>query len=131
MRPEDVVRAFWSAMADNDFTAASGWLTDDFQGDWPQSCELVRGPEAFAAINAAYPATGTWRFDLVQLVAEGAQVVTYVGITDGAISARAITFHTVLGDRIARQREYWPDPYDAPPWRRAWVEIVPDHDALG
>lgn len=123
MTPTEVVQAFWRAMGTNDFAAAArDWLADDFVLDWPQSGERVRGPDAFAALDAAYPAHGPWRFTLERLLADGDRVVTDVRVTDGTVRARAITFHTVRGARIARQREYWPDPFEAPAWRAAWVE---------
>lgn len=55
-------------------------------------------------------------------VVEGEQAITDVVVSDGAVTARAITFTTVRGGRIARQVEYWPDLFDAPAWRAAWVE---------
>ncbi len=125
MTPKAVVLAFWEAMGTNDFTQASLYLTEDFEGHWPQSGELIRGRENFAALNSAYPANGIWRFELRSLVAEGDEVVTDVGVTDGTVSARAITFHRVTGPLIARQVEYWPDPFEPPAWRSRWVEVQP------
>jgi len=56
------------------------------------------------------------------LIAEGAEVVSDVEVTDGVVKARVITFSTVEGGLIVKQIEFWPDTYDAPEWRRAWVE---------
>lgn len=116
-----VVRRFWKAMASNDFHAASLCLTEDFRLQWPQSDEVIEGRENFAALNTAYPAQGLWTFDLRRIVGEGAQIVTEVGVSDGVVRATALTFHTVRGDLIAFQREFWPDPFEAPVWRSAWV----------
>ena len=46
-------------------------------------------------------------------------------ITDGEVEARAITFHTVRGNTICHQTEFWPDLYEAPHWRRHWVTSIP------
>ncbi|MEM7723870.1 MAG: nuclear transport factor 2 family protein [Pseudomonadota bacterium] len=121
MTPRDVVREFWDAMATNDFHAASLWLTEDFRLDWPQSGEIIQGRSAFAEINTAYPAKGLWQFDVRSTIADGQIVVTEVGVTDGVLHATALTFHTVRGDLISHQREFWPEPYDPPQWRAAWV----------
>lgn len=118
-----VVRDFWRAMASNDFHAASLCLTEDFRLQWPQSDEMIEGRENFAAVNSEYPANGVWTFDLRRIVGEGDQIVTEVGISDGVVKATAITFHTVRGDLIALQREFWPDPFDAPVWRSKWVRF--------
>lgn len=124
--PVSVVRGFWRAMDSNDFKAASLWLTDDFRLHWPQSGEVVEGRENFARINAAYPAEGAWAFDLRRVIGDGVQVVTEVGISDGTRRATALTFHTVRGDLIALQREYWPDPFAPPAWRSEWVRVPGD-----
>lgn len=108
-------------MASNDFHAASLCLTEDFRLHWPQSGEVVEGRAHFAELNTAYPAQGKWSFDLRRIVADGAQVVTEVGVTDGDMRATALTFHTVRDDLIALQREFWPDPFEAPSWRSDWV----------
>ncbi|MBY4894911.1 nuclear transport factor 2 family protein [Rhodobacteraceae bacterium N5(2021)] len=123
---QKVVRRFWQSMATNDFSAASLCLTEDFRLQWPQSDEMIEGRENFAALNAAYPANGLWTFDLRRIVGEGSQIVTEVGVSDGVVRATALTFHTVRGDLIALQREFWPDPFEAPTWRSAWVRHPTD-----
>ena len=119
-----IVRAFWAAMGTNDFVHAATHLHPDFEYYMPQSREYLRGRANFAALNIAYPADGVWRFDVRSVVAEGARVVSDVGVTDGTMQARAITFHEVEDGLIRRQVEFWPDPYPAPEWRAAWVEVV-------
>jgi hypothetical protein len=109
-------------MQTNDFGAASFLLDDAFELHWPQSCEVVRGRVNFAAINTHYPAQGRWHFSVNKLLAEGDEVVSDVSVTDGVTKARAITFSTVRGGLIVKQTEFWPDPYEAPAWRRAWTE---------
>lgn len=109
-------------MNGNDFAAvAREFMAADICIIWPQSHEVIEGHDSFAALNSAYPAKGRWRFFLIDLVAEANRVVSTTEITDGAQSARAITFHWVQGAHIIRQIEYWPDPYPAPDWRRRWV----------
>lgn len=117
-----VVERFWAAMQTNDWRAAGEWLHDDFVLEWPQSGEVIRGRENFAAVNANYPTAGRWRFTIHRIVAAGAEVVSDVGVTDGATVGRAITFSTIRDGRIAHQTEFWPDPSDAPAWRAPWVE---------
>lgn len=124
MNSKDVVLSFWEAMRGNDFYAASQWLSEEFEGIWPQSSEIVRGRENFAALNSAYPANGKWDFTINSIVCEGAEIVTDVSITDGVQKARAITFHTVKNNLICKQVEYWPDNYEAPEWRAQWVERI-------
>ena len=121
---KQVVEAFWSAMATNDFVTASGWLSEDYRCIWPQSSEIVEGRANFAALNTNYPASGLWRFNVTRILENGAEVVTEVHITDGTLAATAITFHTVTDGLIKDQVEYWPEPYDAPEWRAKWVKTA-------
>lgn len=122
MNPKDVVLRFWKTMGSNDFFAASELLHDDFILEWPQSGERIRGRENFARLNTAYPSGGVWTFAVERIIAEGDNVATVITVTDGTRTDRAITFSTVRDERIWRQVEYWPEPFDAPAWRANWIE---------
>lgn len=119
-----IVENFWRVMATNDFDAASLLLSPDFEYYMPQSQEYLRGREDFAGLNRTYPAQGRWTFDVCSIVAEGPRVVSEVKVSDGAMHAVAITFHTLRDELIWRQVEYWPDPYDAPAFRAGWTTRV-------
>jgi ketosteroid isomerase-like protein len=119
-----LITQFWAAMQSNDWAAAAALFADDYVLEWPQSGECIRGGTNFVAINSAYPAAGPWRFTVERVVVDGNQAVTDVVVSDGAVTARALTFTTVRNGRIAGQVEYWPDPFDAPAWRTTWVECA-------
>jgi ketosteroid isomerase-like protein len=102
-------------------------LHDEYVLEWPQSGERIRGRANFVAVNEHYPAAGRWRVAVRRLIAEGDEVVSEVEVTDGVLTARAITFSTVREGRIARQTEYWPDPFEAAAWRAQWVERIVEH----
>lgn len=118
-----IVTSFWTMMQTNDWTAAAALFADEYELVWPQSGERIRGRTNFVAINAAYPAAGRWQFTVERVVVDGDTAVTDVVVTDGVVQARALTFTTVQRGRIRRQVEYWPDPFAAPAWRAAWVEM--------
>ena len=120
--PVRVVERFWELMRSNDFAAVGAVLADDFVCEWPQSHELIRGKDNFAAVNAGYPAQGPWAFDVESLVSDGRTVITDTVISDGTVSARAISFFTVADGVVTRLREYWPDAYAAPGNRAHLVE---------
>jgi len=118
----DVVRRYWAAINANDFQAAGQLLHDDFLLHWPQSGERICGRANFVSVNEHYPAAGPWRVTVHRLLTEGDEVASEVTVTDGVLKATAITFSNVLDGRIVRQTEYWPDPFEAAPWRAGWVE---------
>ncbi|HET9587781.1 MAG TPA: nuclear transport factor 2 family protein [Anaerolineales bacterium] len=119
---KQIVERFWAAMQTNDFQAAGDFLHDDYVLEWPQSGERIRGRANFVAVNDHYPAHGRWEFTVHRVLAEGDEVVSDVEVTDGAVTGRAITFSTIRDRRIVHQLEFWPDPFEPPAWRAAWVE---------
>jgi len=121
---EQIVREFWRLMASNDFFSVGALLTDDFVLEWPQSDERIRGRDRFALMNADYPSNGRWFFVVNRIVAGESEAVSDVSITDGVQNARAISFFTIVGGRIARLVEYWPEPYPAPENRKHLVERI-------
>lgn len=121
IQSKQIVERFWLAMQTNDFKAAAEFLHDDFLLEWPQSGEQIRGRANFIAVNENYPAHGRWQFTVHRLTAERDEVVSDVGVTDGVVQGRAITFSTVREGRIVHQVEFWPAPFDPPAWREQWV----------
>jgi ketosteroid isomerase-like protein len=119
-----IVERYWAAMQTNDWRAASEFLHEGYVLDWPQSGERIRGRENFVAVNANYPAAGRWHFTINRVVAGEGGVVSDVGVTDGAIVARAITFSTIRDGKIIHQTEFWPDPTKPHAWRAQWVERI-------
>jgi len=123
--PEAVVREFWRLMGTNDFHSVQAVLAPDLVVDWPQSRERIRGAQRFCQMNAEYPTTGRWRFQIQRLVASGETVVTQVSLTDGEQSAEPVSFFTVEAGLITRLTEYWPEPFVPAANRRHLVEIMP------
>ena len=121
---KQVVESFWAAMQTNDFKRAGELLHDDYLLEWPQSGEQIRGRANFVAINENYPAHGRWEFTVHRIFAEGNEVVSDVGVSDGVITGRVITFSTIRDGRILRQTEFWPDPFEPAAWRAQWVEKI-------
>lgn len=124
MNAKQILELFWQTMETNDFHAVAELLHDEFTLEWHQSGERIRGRENFEKINAYYPTEGTWHFTINHIVAEGEMVVTDVSVTDGARNDRVITFSTVRDGKIWKQVEFWPEPFQAPEWRKQWVEKI-------
>jgi hypothetical protein len=116
-----VAREFWRRMGANDWQAAAELFADDFELVWPQSGERILSREAFVAVNANYPAAGRWTFSTRRLFGAGSQAVSETLVSDGTIEAVAVTFFEIEVGEIRRMREFWPDPFPVPEWRRAFV----------
>jgi len=116
----EIVARYWWLMDAADFVGAANLLSETYVCDWPQSRERIRGRANFVAVNSHYP--GRWRITVQRLLAEGERVATEVTLTDGERTDRAVSFFELRDGLIAHEVDYWPDPYDAPGWRAAWVE---------
>jgi ribosomal-protein-alanine N-acetyltransferase len=121
---EAIVRDFWQLMGSNDFHAVKAVLSPELVVEWPQSKERIRGAENFARMNAEYPTTGRWHFQINRLLVNGDEVVTQVSVSDGKQSAEPVSFFTVQEGRIVSLVEYWPEPFAAAENRRHLVEPI-------
>lgn len=124
MNNKQILENFWKTMETNDFHAASQLLHDGYTLEWPQSGERILGRDNFAAINTNYPLEGQWHFQINHILVEGDVVVTDVNVTDGKIVGRVITFSTIRDEKIWKQVEFWPDPFEAPEWRAKWIQKI-------
>jgi limonene-1,2-epoxide hydrolase len=124
MAARAVVESFWEAMRANDWQAAAAHFATDAVIEWPCSGERIKGPAAWAEIQARYPAAGRWTFDVHRLVGDGDSAVSEVTVSDGERPARVVAFSEVEGEAIVRQIEYWPDAYEPAEWRADLVERI-------
>ena len=119
---EKIAREFWERMRSNDFGSVAPLLADDFVLEWPQTRERIRGAANFVRMNADYPAHGPWRFTIHRLVGNAREAVSDVGVSDGVLDVRALTFFEIADGRVRRIVEWWPEPYAAPAGRAHLVE---------
>ena len=118
---KQIVKHFWAAMQTNDFKAAGEFLHDNYILEWPQSGERIRGGANFVVINEHYPTHGRWECTVHRIIAEDDQVISDVGVTDGAITGQAITFSRIRAGKILQQTEFWLEPFEPAAWRADWV----------
>lgn len=137
----DVVRDYvkaWPA----DYDALARLRTDDFTEDWPQSGERIRGDANWRHIHEKYPgglpAPGieavsgtpeTWTmtpaFTLVHLTGSGNSFTVEGTLTyPDSSSFRLVTVLEVAGGKVRSQRTYFAPTFEAPEWRKEWVERI-------
>ena len=123
------VDAFIDGLRAGDIKAMSQTLEryahDDLVQEWPQSGERIRGKETVRRINESYPsATGlTPTISLRRVSGEGdtrvvegtidygdGTPVSYVGIAE------------FVDGKVAKMTEYFANPFEAPEWRKQFVE---------
>ncbi len=89
--------------------------------DFPQSGESILGRDKLKAMRSAYPAEVT--FAIRRMRGSGALWITELDLTYN----RTTTIHVANimefeDDLVVRETIYFGDPFEAPTWRKPWVE---------
>jgi hypothetical protein len=102
--------------------------SEDLVQDWPQSGERIRGRQNVIAVNEHYEgATGTSpKLTLRRLVRPGQAWIAEATIDygDGTPISLVSILETGPDGRIVRQTDYFANPFEAPAWRKEWVEAI-------
>ena len=133
-----------------DFDRLSELRSGEFVEDWPQSGERIHGDANYRAIHENYPGGmptlktdqitgeghpsttgGSWAlspsFTLVHLSGGVDGTYTVEGILDypDGRHFQLVAVLKLVNGKVAAQRTYFAEPFDAPAWRAQWVEPVP------
>jgi hypothetical protein len=117
-----VAEAVWRALGRRDWEGARGLLHDDFVQEWPQSKERIVGRDNAIAINQHFPGgLPTMRFR--RTLAGGDLAVLQVELTYGDGSRYlGVSVVEVRDGKVAKETDYFAQPFPAPQWRAQWVE---------
>ena len=100
--------------------------SDDMVQEWPQSGERIRGRDNIVAVNQQYEgATGTTpKMTLRRIVKPGQAwvVESIIDYGDGTPVSLVSILEADSDGRITRETDYFANPFEAPEWRRTWVE---------
>lgn len=111
----DTVVGLWKAMEARDWSALEGLLAPAFRAEFPQSGERF-DREGYLRLNREYP--GDWHIRLSSIVDGTECVVTEVEVDIDGRTERAVSFFHVREGKVTVLREYWPEPFAVPEWRR-------------
>jgi hypothetical protein len=113
----------WAASDANDFEAEHRIYRDDAVLEYPQSGERIRGRRNIQSSRAAQP--NRKRFTVRRIVGAGELWITeYVLAYDGRPSY-AVSIMEFLDGKVARETQYFADPFLPGPSRAQWVETIP------
>jgi hypothetical protein len=117
-----LAQALWEAMGAEDWEAVAGYVHEDFVQEWPQSGERIVGRDNAIAINRHFPG-GLPRMKFRRTVAAGPLAVLQVELTyaDGS-RYLGVSVIELRDGKIARETDYFAQPFPAPQWRAQWVE---------
>jgi len=114
--------SFWAAIAAGDWDRAANHLHRDFVQEWPQSGERIVGAANALAIDRNFPG-GMPTMRSRRFLAGGDLVVCEVELTyaDGS-RFLGVSLLEFRDGRIAKETDYFSEPFAAPQWRAQWVQ---------
>ena len=94
--------------------------------DYPQSGERFRRREKIQAQRGGHPAER--HFTVLRIRGGGDLWVSEVVITYDGVPTYAVSVMEFAGDLVTYETQYFADPFQAPAWRAALAEPIPDRD---
>ena len=119
----EVVRRYWE-YAGADVDRAHEIYHDDAVLEFPQSGERFEGVDNFTEWRRQYPAEVRYR--VRRITAREDLVVAEVSVTyDGHTEMYGVQLLEFRDDKVARERIYVMDGWEAPEWRAPWRADTP------
>ena len=110
----------WAASDANDFETEHLIYLEDAVLDYPQSGERTRGRTNIQKQRASQPSNK--RFTVRRIVGSGDLWVTEFVLTYDGKPSYTVSIMEFKGDKVARETQYFADPFPAPAWRAQLVE---------
>src|ERR1700691_613864 len=113
----------WAASDANDFVTEHLIYREEAVLEYPQSGELTRGRSNIQGQRASQPSNK--RFSIRRIVGSGELWVTEFILTYDGKPSYTVSIMEFKGDKVARETQYFADPFPAPAFRAKWVERMP------
>ena len=112
----------WAASDANDLETEHRIYHEDAVLEYPQSGERTRGRSNIQNQRASQPSKK--RFSIRRIIGTGALWVTEFILTYDGKPSYTVSIMEFSGDKVARETQYFADPFVAPAFRAQWVERV-------
>ena len=113
----------WAASDASDFEAEHLIYHEDAVLEYPQSGERTRGRRNIQGQRASQPSKK--RFTIRRIVGGGDLWVTEYILTYDGKPSYTVSIMEFSGVKVARETQYFADPFPAPAFRAKWVERMP------
>ncbi|MGC2722615.1 MAG: nuclear transport factor 2 family protein, partial [Candidatus Acidiferrales bacterium] len=113
----------WAASDANDFVTEHLIYLEDALLEYPQSGERTRGRSNIQGQRESQP--NKKRFSIRRIIGSGELWVTEFILTYDAKPSYTVSIMEFKGDKVARETQYFADPFVAPAFRAKWVERMP------
>jgi hypothetical protein len=112
----------WAASDANDFETEHRIYHEDAMLEYPQSGERTRGRSNIQNQRASQPSNK--RFSIRRIIGSGDLWVTEFILTYDREPSYTVSIMEFKGDKVARETQYFADPFVAPSFRAQWVERI-------
>jgi SnoaL-like domain len=113
----------WAASDANDFETEHRIYHEDAVLEYPQSGERTRGRSNIQGQRASQPSNK--RFSIRRIIGGDDLWVTEFILTYDSKPSYTVSIMEFSGVKVARETQYFADPYPAPAFRAKWVERMP------
>ena len=112
----------WAASDANDFEAEHQIYREDAVLEYPQSGERIRGRRNIQASRTAQPEKK--RFTVRRILGSGGLWISEIVITYDGQPSYAVSIMEMQDGKVARETQYFGDPFAPGPSRAQWVEPI-------
>src|SRR6202522_185407 len=113
----------WAASDASDFETEHLIYHEDAVLEYPQSGERTRGRRNIQGQRASQPSNK--RFSIRRIIGSGDLWVTEYILTYDSKPSYTVSIMEFTGVKVARETQYFADPFPAPAFRAKWVERMP------
>ena len=113
----------WTASDANNLEAEHDIYREDAVLEYPQSGERIRGRRKIQSSRAAQP--NRKRFAVRRIIGAGDLWVTEYVLTYDGQPSYTVSIMEFLDGKVARETQYFGDPFEPGPSRAQWVERMP------
>ena len=110
----------WAASDASDFETEHSIYHEDAVLEYPQSGERTRGRSNIQNQRANQPSKK--RFSIRRIIGRGDLWITEFILTYDGKPSYTVSIMEFKGDRVARETQYFADPFVAPTSRAQWIE---------
>jgi len=112
----------WAASDINDFEAEHSIYHEDAVLEYPQSGERIRGRGNIQITRSKQPSKK--RFVIRRIIGRDHLWVTEYVLTYDGKPSYTVSIMEFTGGKVARETQYFADPFEAAAWRAQWVERI-------
>jgi hypothetical protein len=121
---EEILNALnkhWQASATGDLNAEHDIYDDAAICDYPQSGERILGRSNLQALRSHHPGHPSG-FNVKRIVGRGDLWITEYSIIYEERTAYTVSIMEFRNGRVVHETQYFADSFEAPAWRRQWVQ---------